>query len=150
MGLETSHAPTLARLNKQMTTQDFARACELLRNHQILIRAFVLLKPPGTTEEQGIEHAIESIRFAFDCGVRCCSVIPVRAGNGIMEQLAERGEFSPPRLSSLETVIRETLGWRRGRVLADLWNAEQFADDAENARQQIARLEKMNLTQEVV
>jgi len=149
MGLETSHAPTLARLNKQMTTQDFAYACALLQKDLILIRAFVLLKPPWTTEEQGIERAIESIRFAFDCGVSCCSVIPVRAGNGIMEQFAECGEFSPPRLSSLETVIRETVGWNRGRVFADLWNAEQFADNAETARVQIARLEAMNQTQEV-
>lgn len=150
MGLETSHAPTLERLNKQMTTEDFARACELLLKENILIRTFVLLKPPWTTEQQGIERAIESVRFAFDCGVDCCSVIPVRAGNGIMEQLAERGEFTPPRLSSLKIVIRETLSWNRGRVFADLWDAKQFADDPEIASEQIARLEAMNLTQGVI
>lgn len=149
LGLETSHTSTLARLNKQMTTQDFARACEQLLKDHILIRAFVLLKPPGTTEQQGIERAIASVQFAFDCGVSCCSVIPVRAGNGIMEQLTKHGEFSPPFLSSLETVIRETLGWHRGRVFADLWDAEQFADDANTAQEQMARLEAMNLTQRV-
>ena len=147
LGLETSHPPTLAKLNKQLTVKDFAQACGLLLKSQIRIRAFILLKPPWTTEEQGIERAIESVRFAFDCGVSCCAVIPVRPGNGIMEQLGKDGMFTPPRLSSLETVMRETLSWNRGRVFADLWDARQFADDPAKADLQIGRLETMNLTQ---
>ena len=150
LGLETAHAPTLAKLNKQMTVEDFARSCELLLKAQIRIRAFVLLKPPETTEEQGIERAIESVRFAFDCGVSCCAVIPVRTGNGIMEQLAQQGLFTPPRLSSLELVMRETLSWNRGRVFADLWDARQFADDPADADLQLARLEAMNLHQQAI
>jgi radical SAM enzyme (TIGR01210 family) len=149
LGLETSHPQTLARLNKQMTVDDFARACESLCNQSILIRAFVLLKPPETSEEQGIERAIDSVRFAFECGVDCCAVIPVRTGNGIMEQLASAGLFSPPRLSSLEIVLQEALSWKRGRVFADLWDAAQFADSPEMAVLQISRLEQMNLTQSV-
>ena len=150
LGLETAHAPTLAKLNKQMTVEDFARSCELLLKAQIRIRAFVLLKPPETTEEQGVERAIESVRFAFDCGVSCCAVIPVRTGNGIMEQLAQQGLFTPPRLSSLELVMRETLSWNRGRVFADLWDARQFADDPADADLQLARLEAMNLHQQAI
>ena len=150
LGLETSHAPTLAKLNKLMTVEDFARSCELLLKAQIRIRAFVLLKPPETTEAQGIERAIESVRFAFDCGVSCCAVIPVRAGNGIMEQLVQQGLFAPPRLSSLELVMRETLSWNRGRVFADLWDARQFADKPEDADLQLSRLEAMNLHQRAI
>jgi radical SAM enzyme (TIGR01210 family) len=147
LGLETSHPPTLAKLNKQLTVKDFARACDLLLKSQIRIRAFILLKPPWTTEEQGIERAIESVRFAFDCGVNCCAVIPVRSGNGIMDQLGKDGVFAPPRLSSLEKVMRETLSWNRGRVFADLWDARQFADEPADADAQIGRLETMNLKQ---
>ncbi len=147
LGLETSHAATLAKLNKQLTVKDFARACDLLLKSQICIRAFILLKPPWTTEEQGVERAIESVRFAFDCGVSCCAVIPVRPGNGIVDQLGEDGVFAPPRLLSLETVMRETLSWNRGRVFADLWDARQFADDPAKADLQIAGLEAMNLKQ---
>ena len=149
LGLETSHTATLAMLNKQMTTDDFARACDLLRSQSIRIRAFVLLKPPQTTEEQGIERAIESVRFAFGCGVSCCAVIPVRGGNGIMEVLGTRGDYSPPRLSSLESVMQEVLSWKRGRVFADLWDARQFADSPEVADEQMLRLKTMNLTQRV-
>jgi len=147
LGLETSHPPTLAKLNKQLTVKDFAHACDLLLKSQIRIRAFILLKPPWTTEEQGIERAIESVRFAFDCGVNCCAVIPVRSGNGIMDQLGKDGVFAPPRLSSLEKVMRETLSWNRGRVFADLWDARQFAAEPADADAQIGRLETMNLKQ---
>ena len=150
LGLETSHAPTLARLNKQMNVDDFAHSCELLLKAQIRVRAFVLLKPPWTSEEQGIERAIESVRFAFDCGVSCCAIIPVRAGNGMMEQLGQQGLFTPPRLSSLEVVMRECLSWKRGRVFADLWDARQFADSPADAEIQFARLEAMNLQQEAI
>lgn len=147
MGLETSHAPTLAMLNKQMTTDDFARACEFLLRHAIRIRAFILLRPPATTEEQGIERAIDSVRFAFDCGVNCCAVIPTRPGNGIMEQLHAAGTYSPPVLTSLETVLNETLAWKRGRVFADLWDAEKFGQCERCIKPRIERLNRMNLTQ---
>lgn len=147
MGLETSHAPTLAMLNKQMTTDDFARACEFLRKHSIRIRAFVLLKPPATSEKQGIDRAIESVKFAFDCGVSCCAVIPTRPGNGIMEQLQTDGTYSLPVLTSLETVLNETLARKRGRVFADLWDAGKFGTCSHCSEQRIERLNLMNLTQ---
>ena len=148
LGLETSHQPTLQQLNKQMTTDDFIRACEFLRKHDIQVRAFILLKPPDTSEEQGIERALESVRFAFDHGVNCCSVIPTRAGNGIMDRLQQIGLFQPPQLRSLEIVMDESLRWNGGRVFADLWEARQFAECAACATARIERLNTINLTQQ--
>ncbi|QDV14202.1 Radical SAM superfamily protein [Rosistilla oblonga] len=149
IGLETSHPPTLQRLNKQITRDDFARAAEFLTSNGIRVRAFILLRPPWTTEGEGIERAIESVRFAFNSGVDCCAVIPTRSGNGIMERLQREGLFTPPRLTSLETVLDETLRWQSGIVLADLWDAEQFASCPVCARQRIDRLQRMNMTQTV-
>ncbi len=148
IGLETAHEPTLARLNKQMTLADFAAACQLLLKQQILIRTFILLKLPWSSEQEGIEQALRSVRFAFDCGVSCCSVIPVRAGNGMLDHLQREGRFTPPKLSSLELVLRETLSWQRGRVFADIWDAARFADSPDNAEQQLQRLLDMNLRQQ--
>ncbi|WP_404310649.1 radical SAM protein [Neorhodopirellula lusitana] len=149
MGLETSHAPTLSRLNKQMTVADFSQACGFLQKHEIRIRAFVLLRPPWTTESEGVQRAIESVRFAFENGVECCAVIPTRAGNGIMDRLQGSGDFQPPVLSSLESVMEETLAWRAGRVFADLWDLQRFSkcDNCFNSRYQ--RLQQMNLLQTV-
>ncbi len=147
MGLETSHEPTLATLNKQMTARDFADACDLLLKQGIRIRTFILLRPPQTTEQQGIERAIASVKFAFDCGVDCCAVIPTRTGNGIMEQLQQAGSFTPPALTSLELVMNETVRWQRGRVFADLWDVKQFATCASCTDARINRLNTINLTQ---
>lgn len=149
LGLETSHEPTLLQLNKQMTTDDFARACEFLQKHEIRVRAFILLRPPWTSEDEGLQRAIESVRFAFDCGVQCCAVIPVRTGNGIMERLQSQGAFSPPALTSLEAVLDETLTWQRGRVFADLWDVQQFSTCEACAGQRVRRLQQMNLSQTI-
>jgi radical SAM enzyme (TIGR01210 family) len=147
MGLETIHPDVLPRLNKQMTLEDFSTAAAFLRREGIDIRAFVLLRPPWLTEDEGLRWAVQSMQFAFETWVGCCSVIPVRAGNGMMETLQREGEFSPPRLASLESALEEGLALGRGRVFADLWDAARFADCAACAEARIGRLEQMNHTQ---
>jgi uncharacterized Fe-S cluster-containing MiaB family protein len=148
MGLESSHQPTLSVMNKQMTIGDFSKACEQLIRQKILVRAFVLLKPPNTSEQESIDRALDSIRFAFDCGVSCVSVIPVRSGNGWLNKQEQQGDFLPPKLSSLDVVLCEALSWQRGRVFADLWDADRFADTKEAASHQIKRLMELNHTQQ--
>jgi hypothetical protein len=150
LGLETSDPPTLRMLNKRMTVGDFDRAAEFLANAGIAVRAFILLKPPGIGEQAGIDMALASIEHAFDRGGTCCSVIPTRGGNGIMEQLAERGLFAPPRLSSLERVLERGIGLGRGRVFVDLWDAEKLAACSRCGPQRIERLRQMNLSQQVL
>ncbi|MBC8113157.1 MAG: radical SAM protein, partial [Candidatus Saccharimonas sp.] len=105
LGLETIHSDILSRLNKRMTVEDFDRAASLLREHDIGVRAFILLKPPSLNERDGIEWAVKSIQHAFAVGVGCCSVIPTRAGNGFMERLQSSGEFAPPTIRSMEEVL---------------------------------------------
>jgi radical SAM enzyme (TIGR01210 family) len=150
LGLETIHPEVLPRLNKRMTVEDFDSAVRLLRGNDIAVRAFVLLRPPFLSEGEGIEWALKSIRHAFDIGVGCCSVIPTRSGNGIMDRLVQRGEFTPPKLSSLIQVQATALEWRSGRVFADLWDAGQFADCEKCRDDQMAALRKMNLTQQPI
>lgn len=150
MGLETVHPEVLPRLNKQMTVHDFANACRDLRQHDIEIRAFILLRPPFLTEQEGIHWSLKSIAFAFDQGVTCCSVIATRGGNGIMERLAQQGDFSPPSLSSLERVLEHGIAMRRGRVFADTWEAEQLVSCAQCGPARIARIRQLNLQQTIL
>lgn len=147
LGLETIHPEVLPRLNKQMTTADFESAVSRLRGWDISTRAFILLRPPYLTEAEGIEWACRSIDFAFDSGVNCASVIPVRGGNGIMEQLAAEGLYSPPSLQAIEEVLEYGLRLHRGRVFVDLWDAERFATCPECGPQRRERLGRMNLSQ---
>jgi radical SAM enzyme (TIGR01210 family) len=149
MGLETVHADVLRRLNKRMTLDDFARAARYLTDHGIAVRAFILLRPPFMSEEEGVEWACRSIAFAFDAGVECCAIIPTRTGNGAMDRLAERGDFTPPRLESLETVLEYGVSQRRGRIFADLWDVEKFYPCLRCGPARAARLLAMNRTQTV-
>ena len=151
MGLETVHPGALEALNKRMTLEDFDRAVDFLLERDVAVRAFILIKPPGMEEAEGIEWALRSVEHALDIGVRCCSVIPTRAGNGIMDDLQRRGLFEPPRLSSLETVFDEALRLAKGhgRVFVDLWDIEQLARCSKCVSLRRDRLHTMNLQQTV-
>ena len=154
LGLETVHPEILPRLNKQMTGDDFRRACEFLRAEGIALRAFILLKPPFMDESECVDWAIKSIEFAFECGVRVCSVIPTRAGNGALELLERDGRFSPPRLESLEETLALGLEFvstaGRGRVFVDLWDAARLCACPRCGPRRVARLRQMNLSQRIL
>lgn len=126
LGLETIHPTVLPRLNKQMTVDDFQRAVDLLVASEIVVRAFILLKPPFVGEQEAVDWALRSIEWSFSIGVDCCAVIPTRGGNGIMDGLKRDGLFSPPRLESLEAVMAEALGFGGNRVFVDLWDIEKL------------------------
>ena len=147
LGLETIHPEVLPRLNKQMTVEDFANATHFLTSEGIRTRAFILLRPPFLSEDEGVHWALRSIDFAFEVGVECCSIIPTRGGNGIMEQLSASGLYAPPVLASLESVQEFGLSLNRGRVFVDLWDARQFATCAVCVDERLARLQRMNLRQ---
>ena len=149
LGLETVHPEVLARLNKQMTTEDFSQAAERLLSAGIRLRTFILLRPPFLNEEEGIEWTIKSIEFAFESGVSCCSVVPTRAGNGIMEQLEADGLFATPQLSSMEIVQERGIQLNAGRIFMDTWDAQQFANCAKCAESRVQRIAEMNLSQQV-
>jgi radical SAM enzyme (TIGR01210 family) len=150
LGLETIHPKVLPRLNKGMTLDDFARAAEFLLQYGIALRAFILLRPPFLTEQEGVEWAVASLRFAFSHGVECCAVIPTRGGNGILERLAAEGHFAPPHIRSLEQVLEYGLSLARGRVFADLWDIERFYDCPACGPRRAARIAAMNRTQRTV
>ena len=147
LGLETAHPEVLHRLNKGMTTDDFAKAARALRAEGVAVRAFILVRPPFLTEAEGLEWAKRSLDFAFANGVACCSLIPTRDGNGAMEELARQGHFAPPSLDSMEAVMEYGLGLRAGRVFLDLWDIGKVSPDASNRAERVARLARMNLLQ---
>lgn len=150
MGLETVHPEVLTRMNKRMTLGDFERASRFLVERDIDVRAFVLLRPPFLSETEGVEWALRSITFAFDCGATCVSVIPTRAGNGTMERLQEEGFFTSPKMTSLEYVLAAGIEMQRGRVFADIWDAVRFGECMMCAAERVERLRQMNLSQTIL
>ncbi|MGA9773083.1 MAG: radical SAM protein [Blastocatellia bacterium] len=149
MGLETVHPTVLPRLNKGMTLDHFSRAAARLREHDIALRVFILVKPPFLEEADALYWAQRSLDFAFDCGASVAALIPTRPGNGALEVLASRGEFSSPTLATLEAASSYGVDLKRGRVFADLWDLERFASCSDCFPARAARLSEMNRRQEI-
>jgi archaeosine synthase beta-subunit len=149
MGLETVNPQILVKLNKRMTLDDFKNSVRFLTQNGIQSRAFVLLRPPFLTESEGIYWAERSIDFAFSAGIECCTIIPVRPGNGAMDQLLENGQFVPPDIRSLETVLEYGIGLKAGRVFADVWDLSLFSDCKKCIDERTNRLITMNLSQKI-
>lgn len=150
MGLETVNTGILRKLNKRMTLEDFENSVRFLTRQGILTRAFILLKPPFHTESEGIFWAERSLDFAFRTGIECCTVIPVRGGNGAMDLLKEKGLFASPGIRSLEKVLEYGIGLSAGRVFADTWDIELFSSCPICKSQRAKRLEEMNLSQKIL
>jgi len=149
LGLETVHTEVLRKLNKQMTLDDFRKAVSYLTQHDILSRAFILLRPPFLSESEGIFWAERSIDFSFSAGVECCTVIPVRAGNGAMDLLIEKNYFAQPDIRSLETVLEYGIGLNSGRVFADVWDLDMFSSCKKCIDKRTNRLITLNLSQRI-
>lgn len=147
LGLETAHPEILERLNKRMSLELFQSASQRLARQDITLRAFILVKPPFLNEDQALTWAKRSIDAAFDAGASIVSLIPTRSGNGALEALAARGEFSPPKLSTFESAHLYGLQLKRGRVLADLWDLDRIAECPHCFPTRRARLRSMNLHQ---
>jgi hypothetical protein len=150
MGLETVNPDVLKMLNKRMTADDFSRSADFLTKNGIPSRAFILLRPPFLSESEGIYWAERSIDFAFSAGAECCTVIPVRSGNGAMDELVKRGQFHTPDIRSLESVLEYGIRLNSGRVFADVWDLGLFADCDKCLENRTDRLIRMNLTQKIV
>ncbi|MGI9530898.1 radical SAM protein [Lutimonas sp.] len=150
VGLETVHTEVLKKLNKQMTVDDFVRSIKFLNQHNIRSRAFILLRPPFMTEEEGVYWAKKSLDLAFDVGVECCTLIPVRPGNGAMDILMKQGQFEKPSLKSLEEVVDYGISLNAGRVFADTWDLELFSQCSQCFDQRVDRLIRINQNQSLL
>lgn len=147
IGLETIHPEILPLLNKQMDLIDFRSSVQFLKGNGIKSRAFILLRTPYMTEEEGVKWAKRSLDFAFECGVDCCAIIPTRSGNGVLEKLENKGLFQEPIIQSLEEVIDYGVGLKMGRVFADLWDLERFSTCGKCIQERKKRLTEINLHQ---
>jgi len=148
MGLETIHPDVLPKLNKRLSPEDFKNAASFLRSNKIEVRAFILLNPPFLTgKQENIEWTFKGVQFAFESGVGCCSIIPTRPGNGMMDVLKEKGDYVPPMLDALEEVFERTLALHQGRVFVDTWDIDFLSNCPRCFEERKHRLEQMNFTQ---
>jgi hypothetical protein len=147
IGLETVNREVLMKLNKRMTLESFTESVSFLMDHDIFTRAFILLRPPFLSGTEGVFWAERSLDFAFSAGAECCVIIPVRTGNGAMDQLFDKGIFTQPDIYSLEKVLEYGIEQQAGRVFADTWDLKLFSKCDKCLGERTDRLIAMNLSQ---
>ena len=150
IGLETTCPEILPVLNKKMDLNEFSQSIRFLKNHKISSRAFILLRPPFLSEEEGIHWAKKALDFAFDEGVECCVIIPTRGGNGAIDWLEKNDHFNKPSIYALEEVLEYGIQLKAGRVFADLWDIKEFSSCNKCLTRRIDRLNEINLRQRIV
>jgi radical SAM enzyme (TIGR01210 family) len=148
MGLETAHPEVLSKLNKRMTLNQFSRAANFLRRNEVDVRVFILVQPPYMPAAEALHWAERSLEFAMEHGATAATLIPTRAGNGVMDELMADGRFALPGLLTLELAMEYGLGLKAGRVFADLWGLRESCASCHSQR--AARLRQMNLGQVVL
>ncbi|MCF6180899.1 hypothetical protein [Lutibacter sp.] len=150
IGLETVHPEVIKKLNKQMTLDDFKNSVAFLSKNNIKSRAFILLRPPFLSENEGVYWAKKSIDFAFETGIESCTIIPIRAGNGAMDFLQKKGDFSVPTIQSLENVLEYGVNQNKGNVFADVWDLQLFSNCDTCLNERIERITNININQRVI
>jgi uncharacterized Fe-S cluster-containing MiaB family protein len=146
LGLETVCPAALTAINKQMTLEDFDRATDFANEHDILTRTFILIGAPYIAEAKALYWLEKSIQFAVDCGVDQIALIPVRPGNGALEELAADGSFRVPNLADVETALRIGLMIKTdtSSVCLDLWDLESLDPPICCFEPRLQRLRSMN------
>jgi len=145
VGLETIHPVAITHLNKRLQLARFDSAAAFLTDHDIDLRAFVLLGAPYVPAEESIEWTIRTVEYAATRGAGRIAVIPVRGGNGELERLQALGEFVPPTLAQLETALEQCLALAATAVTADVWDMDRLPACERCRPERVARIKRMNL-----
>jgi hypothetical protein len=95
--------------------------------------------------EQAVEWTVKTVEYAAARGAGRVAIIPVRGGNGELERLQQRGEFTAPTLRQLEDAIHQSLA-SPAVVTTDLWDVERLPGCNACRGARVARLTRINVT----
>ncbi len=96
-------------INKGFSTDDYERAVEILKKNAAETSTYVFLKPIYLSEQESIEEAVRTARYAFSRGSNEVLLESAFIQQGTkMEKLYLQGKFQPPWLWSTIEVVRRT------------------------------------------
>lgn len=109
MGLETSSDNIRARsINKGFTFDSFEKAALAARKNGVMVKAYLLLKPPFLSEREAMEDILQTIDDIADMAqtvsINLCNV---QRGT-LVEHLWERNQYRPPWLWSIVEILRKS------------------------------------------
>jgi TIGR01210 family protein len=119
LGLESSDPDILKiSINKGFTHEDSRRAGLAVKNAGLMVRTYLLLKPPFLTEAAAIEDAVNSALFADEFSDEI-SINPLNVQKGTYaERLWRAGDLRSPWIWSLVEVIKKLSGNIGSRIMS--------------------------------
>jgi radical SAM enzyme (TIGR01210 family) len=108
IGLETTNDIVRNHaINKGFQFEDYCNAIQIIKDLDILVKTYLLLKPPFLTEQDSITDVLQSIRELRDKELTdCISINPVNIQKfTVIEYLLNRGDYRPPWLWSVIEVL---------------------------------------------
>jgi radical SAM enzyme (TIGR01210 family) len=149
MGLEVADPQVLAVLNKKMSLGLFRRAVAYLRAREILVKAFILVKPPFLDEGRALEMGKRTVDFAREVGVDTVALIPTVSTPGIMERMEADRFFGPPHPRTLHEVARHALRPGGLRVIVEIGDLDGLPGCMRCRSRMAETLREVNLRQEI-
>ncbi len=119
LGLESSNPEVLrTSVHKGFTPEDIRVAGTGLKDADIGVRTYLLLKPLYMTEAMAIRDSVESARFADPFSDEI-SINPLNVQRGTyVERMWKRGEFRSPWIWSLIDVFKQLSGTVNARLMS--------------------------------
>lgn len=110
LGMESASDRVLRdSINKGFLLDDHLRAVKALQEAELAIRSYVLLKPPFLSERAAMADSLAAVRLASGYADEI-SINPLNVQRGtLVERLWRRGEYRPPWIWSLATVLEQGL-----------------------------------------
>ncbi len=117
IGLETADDDIRKNnINKGFTFNDYKKAADILKKHNVKIKTYVLVKPPFLSEKQAINDAINTIEKIKNI-TDIVSLNPVNIQkNTLVNHLWRREQYRPPWLFSIVQILidgKKILGDKR-------------------------------------
>lgn len=109
IGLESANNLVLQyAVNKGFKFKDYREAVDVLKKENVLVKTYVLIKPPFLTEYEAIKDSVETVEKIKDA-TDTVSFNPVSVHkNTLVEYLWKRGEYRPPWLWSVVDILRRS------------------------------------------
>jgi radical SAM enzyme (TIGR01210 family) len=109
IGLETSNDRVREyAINKGFTFQQYKKAAQLVKRHQMTVKTYVLLKPPFLTEKEAINDCLRTAKEITPL----TDVISLNPTNvqrhTVVEYLWKRDQYRPPWLWSIIEFLRDS------------------------------------------
>ena len=119
LGMESTDNDVLGTcINKGFTIEDTERAGTAIKGAGLMVRSYLLLKPPYMKESDAISDAICSVRSA-DRFSDEISINPINVQKATtVERLWKRGEYRPPWIWSLIEVMRASASITNARIMS--------------------------------